>query len=143
MELTFGKKINECLIDTPNDNQYELVLQLAKKMELDLSDIDKNQFKAYIEEGEVKGFARLVKRGSIQELATLGVVRDRRNEGIGRQLIDALTNEKKVYITTVTPEFFEKLGFKKLENYPEELSNKMKNRKLWEGYGKPYVMLKK
>ena len=52
----------------------------------------------------------------------------KRNQGVGKMIIEYLINNfpaDKVYITTDLIEYFEKIGFKKIEPGPKDLVEKL------------------
>ena len=125
----------------PSISEFELVKTLAKKMALDMSNLDRKQFIIRVVSREIVGFIRIKEYGKIKELATLGVPRKFRKSGIGKSLIQySQTLAPSFYLVTVIPEYFTKFGFKMVVNIPKELKAKVQNRVLWEGYGNPVVM---
>lgn len=58
----------------------------------------------------------------------MGVVEHKRNQGIGKMIVEYLISNfptSDVYITTDLPEYFERFGFKKDEPGPKELVEKL------------------
>ena|SRR3989344_728771 len=67
------------------------------------------------EENErVIGIIRLEKHRDFYFLSSLGVAKDRRDQGIATTLLKKVLNEAKepVYLYTIIPDFFSRLGFK-------------------------------
>lgn len=129
-------------IHEPTIPEFEWLMQEASRMELDLSGIERNQCVISSNNiGETTGFVRLVKKSDCTELATLGVVRQHRGKQIGSELIKYFQRKHpELYLVTVIPEYFQKLGFEFVEVFPESLEKKLNNKILWEGYGIPVVM---
>lgn len=129
------------IIRQPTNTEFVDLLTKANRMKLDVTNCKAMQFHAAFINSELVGFIRGLKRENINELATLGVLRDFRNKGIGAQLIKTLQSKfNSLYLITVKPKYFKKLGFYPLQEIPEELSFKYTNRSLWHGYGKPVIM---
>ena len=125
----------------PSISEFELVKSLAKKMALDGTNMDRTQFIIRVVSDEIVGFVRIKDHGIIKELATLGVPRKHRKLGMGKSLIHyTQTLAPSLYLVTVIPEYFMKLGFNRVLTVPSELKAKLENKKLWEGYGNPVVM---
>lgn len=81
-----------------------------------------------VEGNEIVGFGRIRPHKEVYELGGIGVVEHRRNQGIGEMIIKYLIDNfpaNEVYITTDLQEYFEKLGFKKIEPGPKELVEKL------------------
>jgi N-acetylglutamate synthase-like GNAT family acetyltransferase len=131
---------------TPADMPF--IKKCIEKFRLDDEDLDYRQFTVAIENKEIVGFGRIrphrspkpalecTYRGSgarsqeqeIYELGCVGVVEERRNQGIGKMIIEYLIKNfptNKVYITTDLPEYFERFGFKKIEHGPKDLVEKL------------------
>ena len=82
---------------------------------------------------KVKGFARIIDRGSYVELASLGVDYYYRKQGVGKGLLEFLIKkarnvypEKPIYGVTHRPGFLEPFGFKevKIKDVPAVLKHK-------------------
>ena len=59
----------------------------------------------------------------------MGVVENRRNQGIGKTIVEHLINifpSDDVYITTDLLDYFERFGFRKIDSGPDELVEKLK-----------------
>lgn len=129
------------MIVTPSKEQFKRVLKLALAMKLDVSNHSREQFRALVMDGEVVGFGRIVQKGEIIELATLGVSKSKRSQGVGEALVAHLSSKyDELYLVTVIPEYFKKMGFEEMEQFPMELNGKMNDCELWHGYGEPKVM---
>ncbi len=95
---------------------------------LDDEDLDHRQFVVALEGREIVGFGRIIPHREVYELGGVGVVESRRNRGIGTIIVEHLKSifpSDDVYIITDIPGYFEKLGFRKIENAPEELLKKI------------------
>lgn len=81
-----------------------------------------NRFYAWEENGQMLGFAGLERHGPTAILRSVVVAAERRRSGIGRRLVEAVIDRaqplghREVYLlTTTAPEFFERLGFTRIE----------------------------
>lgn len=96
---------------------------------LDTDNVEKNlpEFIVAILDGKMIGCACL-DTGAIVELRSIAVLPAYRYRGTGGKLVDALLDRAKlmdaIYLRTMTPEFFEKKGFKKL---PDEMKKTIWN----------------
>lgn len=128
-------------IRKPSKVEFEQVIQLANAMKLDVTDANQEQFIIVKDVGEVAAFARIFPKGKLHELATLGVVKSYRGQGLSMLLINKLRAlYPELYLVTVIPEYFKKLGFEVSKEIPKELESKYNQCELWHGYGDPVVM---
>lgn len=69
------------------------------------------------EEKKIIGIGRIIKHTDCRELATFGVEKSYRKQGLGGKLVAELLKktEKPVYLATIIPRYFAKLGFLKAE----------------------------
>ena len=111
---------------SPSDMPF--ITKCIERFRLDDEDLDYRQFVVAVESKEVVGFGRIRPHKEVYELGCVGVVEERRNHGIGKMIIEHLINNfpaDKVYITTDLIEYFEKIGFKKIEPGPKDLVEKL------------------
>lgn len=128
-------------IGMPSESEFEQVIQLANSMKLDVKEAKREQFIIVKNDNEVVAFARIFPRGTLNELATLGVVKKNRGQGLSGLLINELrTMYSQLYLVTVIPDYFKKIGFKISKDIPKELEQKYNQCELWHGYGDPVVM---
>lgn len=116
----------------------EKIRPLIEKLNLDSEDLDCEKFYVFICGGIIAGFGRYKNYGDFYEIATIGVIEGHRNQGIGKALIDKLLNSipsDEIWLTTIIPEYFLKLGFKISDNIPEPLV--AKTRKICKKFNKP------
>ncbi len=112
---------------SPDDMPF--IKECIEKFRLDDEDLDYHQFIAAMDGEEIAGFGRIRPHNDVYELASVGVVENKRSQGIGRMIIEYLINHfpsDEVYITTDIPEYFERLGFRKIAPGPKELVAKLK-----------------
>lgn len=128
-------------IRKPTNEEFEQVKIAANGMKLDTSNVRKEQFVGAFSECGLAGFVRVKTVNEFKELATLGVVKEYRSQGIGRLLVKhQQSNNSKLHLVTVIPGYFKSLGFEPMRQVPEELIKKFDNAALWHSYGNPIVM---
>jgi amino-acid N-acetyltransferase len=112
-----------------------LIAYFAKKdvmLPRSLNELYENirDFWVYEERGKICGCAALhVSWDDLAEVKSLAVAQNRQGRGWGRDLVTACLTEaglmgaKKIFVLTYQPEFFKKLGFKKIkhENLPHKI----------------------
>ena len=96
------------------------VRRLAAKYDLDYEGMDKDDFWVAVEGAEVVGICGLTKHLDCLELRSLAVDDRFRKQGMGGRLVAALFQEARrdVYLTTVIPDYFARLGFETVEAAP-------------------------
>lgn len=111
---------------SPDDMSF--IKQCIERFLLDDEDLDYHQFVVAMDDKEIAGFGRVRPHKEVYELSGVGVVEHKRNQGIGRMIVEYLISRfpaSEVYITTDIPEYFERFGFKKIEPGPWELVEKL------------------
>jgi len=108
--------------------------KIALRYDLDSNDTKADQFIVAVEDKNIIGFGRLLPHAECIELGTIGVVEEHRKKGIAKRIIGELLKtakemgHKKIYLTTLIPSYFEKFGFRKLNEAPP---NCMIRKKEW------------
>ncbi len=104
-----------------------VIEQFARKFDLDVEAISGNQFLVVKDSDRILGFGRLRQYPECAEIATVGVLEDEQHKGIGSQIIQELISRgpREIYVTCVIPEFFQKLGFQMVKQYPAVLQKKV------------------
>lgn len=100
-----------------------------EKFRLDDEDLNCQQFIVAVEANEIVGFGRIRHHEKVYELGCVGVVENRRNQGIGKTIVEHLINifpSNDVYITTDLLDYFERFGFRKIDSGPDGLVEKLK-----------------
>jgi N-acetylglutamate synthase-like GNAT family acetyltransferase len=107
--------------------ELEEVLSKAGVLDLDLTDAHYDQFVVACKEKEIVGFGRIRRYEECVEVATLGVVEAEQKKGIGSAVVKELLGRTsgEVYLTTVIPQYFSRLGFKEVKDFPDVLKKKL------------------
>lgn len=111
-----------------SSNDMSFIKEHIKKFQLDDEDLDYHQFVVAVDDNEILGFGRIRPHKDVYELGSVGVIENRRSQGIGKMIVEHLISifpTKEVYITTDIPEYFERFGFKKIEPGPKNLVEKL------------------
>lgn len=113
------------------ESDIEIIRPYVEHLNLDIFDMDYQKFYIYEHEGLIAGFGRYKNMGDYYELATIGVLEPFRRKGIGKKIVNQLLNTipaKEIWLTTIIPEYFQKFGFKKInDNIPIQLRLKTRN----------------
>jgi N-acetylglutamate synthase-like GNAT family acetyltransferase len=106
---------------------FELIKKYIAKFELDDRDLRIEQFVVAKECNDLLGFGRIRKHKGCDEFCSLGVIEQKRLNGIAKLLIEARIKiaTQPIYLVTIIPEFFEPLGFKTVISYPPEIQDKL------------------
>lgn len=102
---------------------FAQIIGLAKGYGLNYFGMEADNFWVAEEGLQILGIIGLRRYRDCQELCSLGVIEEFRKRGIGTKLVFALLAEVKddVYLATIIPRFFEKLGFKSAEDIPPSM----------------------
>lgn len=97
------------------------------ELSLDDNDLEPEQFLIAKTGEEIVGFGRLRTYPDSCELCSLGVVEKFRRQGVGSELSRALIqkSDRPLYLVTIIPEFFKKLGFNVIREFPSEIKVKL------------------
>jgi N-acetylglutamate synthase-like GNAT family acetyltransferase len=114
------------IIHQPTESEFEQVKKYAKQFNLDDENMERNQFKVLLQDNKLAAFGRLKVHKDAIELCTLGVVEEFRGKKLGETFVrDFIANAKQdIYVVTVIPAFFSKLGFKEVKEYPASIKEK-------------------
>jgi N-acetylglutamate synthase-like GNAT family acetyltransferase len=99
------------------------IVSLARECGLDYAGMEADEFWVAEEAGRVLGIVALKTHAECRELCALGVDAAWRGRGIGARLVRHLLGgvDGDVYLATVIPEFFERLGFERSVDVPRSL----------------------
>lgn len=92
---------------------FDDIVDLARRLELDHAGMDEDIFWVAEESGEVVGIVALREHADCLELCSLGVDPAFRGRGVGRALVEALMGEAPgdIHLATVIPDYFQAIGF--------------------------------
>ena len=90
------------------------IVRMIGEFHLDYENLEPGQFVIVEDAGVMVGFGRLKPYPDATELGCVGVLHERRNQGIGSLIVDELISRgpKEVWITTDMPNYFRSLGFR-------------------------------
>ena len=105
---------------------YPQILNLAKKLELDYSGMEADDFLVAEDSSKIVGICGLKKHEDCLELCSLGVDENYRKHGMARKLITGVLKKARseVYLATIIPDFFRKFGFEKSPQTPLSMIKK-------------------
>ena len=124
----------EFVFQAASQKDLPIIENLAKKLDLDCENLDWTQFIIVKRADKIIGFGRLRKYNSNSsqpeecfEIATVGVIAEERKSGIGSIIVKELIKKgpRDIFITCVIPDFFKKLGFHLVKQYPSVLQKKV------------------
>jgi N-acetylglutamate synthase-like GNAT family acetyltransferase len=112
----------------PEIKEFEQVKQLVNDFWLDDTGLQPQQFQVLSDNGKVIAFGRLREHADATELCTMGVAGEFQKKGFGKEMVNHLLCRAKcdVYLVTVIPDFFKRLGFDFAEQYPDSIQKKIK-----------------
>jgi len=99
------------------------VRELAEALGLDSPGMEDDSFWVAEDNGRIEGICGLKRHPDCFELYALGVEESGRGQGIGGDLVRALIGEVKgdIYLATVIPGFFERVGFSRTSEFPRSM----------------------
>jgi|SRR6185312_10392306 len=111
----------------PDTKEFEQIKQLVEELWLDNENMQPGQFRVLSDNGKVIAFGRLRKHSDATEICSVGVATDFQKRGFGKKIVEHLLQQAngEIYLVTVVPDFFAKIGFKKVDKYPDSLKHKV------------------
>lgn len=103
------------------------IVRMIGEFQLDYENLQPEQF-IVVEDGDVMvGFGRLQPCLDATELGCVGVLHERRKQGIGKLIIDELIcrGPEEIWITTDKPDYFRTLGFVESAQMPNSIARKL------------------
>jgi N-acetylglutamate synthase-like GNAT family acetyltransferase len=125
--------MKEIDIIQPSLHELEQIRNYAVSFNLDCSDLSPGQFLIARMNNKITGFVRLKKHRDCTELSTLGVLPEYRSRRLGEILVNRILKQAapgKIYILTVIPSYFSKLGFRATDHIPDSLKPKKEDCKI-------------
>ena len=125
-DITDGQ--NPLCIRNATEADLPFIQETVARLRLDGEDLRAEQFIVAEEGGRTVAFGRIKPYRRTYELGCVAVVEDRRSRGIGELVVRELIRrfpQRRVYVTTDVPEYFERLGFVRTKALPRELSDKI------------------
>ena len=122
------------IIIPASEKDFPVIERLAKNFDLDREDATWKQFVVAKNDNDVIGLGRLRTYPECTEIATVGVIPDERNKGVGSAIVKELVRmaPSEIFVTCVIPSFFQKLGFETVKHYPPVLQKKVDFCKLYD-----------
>lgn len=96
-----------------NPEELSLVAELERKLDLEVPSLKSNETWLLEEEGELVGLAKITDLGPAYFLSSVGIVPEKRGQGLARQLLQTVLKgrDKDIYLYTIIPEFFFPFSF--------------------------------
>ncbi len=118
---------NSIKITAALSTDMPVIEQLAKGFDLDCEDMVWDQFMVAKRADKIIGFGRMRKYTECTEVATVGVISQEQKKGVGTLIVKELIRRgpAEIYVTCVIPDFFNKLGFQMVKQYPAVLRKKV------------------
>jgi N-acetylglutamate synthase-like GNAT family acetyltransferase len=103
------------------------IVRMIGEFHLDYENLEPGQFVIVEDDGVMVGFGRLKPYPDATELGCVGVLHDRRNQGIGTLIVDELISRgpKEIWITTDMPNYFRPMGFVESNEIPDSIAKKL------------------
>lgn len=123
----------DVLVSPAEEGDMPMVECLAKSFDLDCEELSWKQFVVAKNNETIIGFGRLRYRPDCTEIATVGVIEEERNKGVGTAIVNELIRigSNEIFLTCVIPHFFSRLGFETVKQYPSVLQKKVDFCKLY------------
>lgn len=104
-----------------------VIVRMIGEFSLDFEDLHPDQFVVADHDGKMVGFGRLKTYCDAVEMGCVGVLHDRRNQGIGRMIIEELIRRgpETIWVTTDLPGYLRPLGFRESEDMPDSIARKL------------------
>ena len=109
------------------ETDMPVIQQLAKAFDLDCEDLSWGQFVLAKRADKIIGFGRLRQYPDCTEVATVGVISEEQKNGVGTLIVKELIRRgpAEIFVTCVIPDFFNKIGFQMVKQYPAVLRKKV------------------
>jgi len=90
-----------------------LIAYLERRLEFEVPCFEVNETWLLEARGEPAGLARITDLGPAYFLSSVGIIPEKRGQGLARKLLETILEgrEKDIYLYTIIPEFFFRFGF--------------------------------
>lgn len=114
-------------IRTATNRDMPAIVRMIGEFHLDYENLQPQQFIVVEDDDVMVGFGRLKPYPDATELGCVGVLHERRKQGVGKLIVDELIRRgpREIWITTDLPEYFRPLGFKGADNVPLSIAKKL------------------
>jgi N-acetylglutamate synthase-like GNAT family acetyltransferase len=114
-------------IRSATNRDMPCIVRMIGEFHLDYENLQPQQFIVVEDEGEMIGFGRLKPYTDATELGCVGVLHERRKQGIGKMIVDELLarGPREIWITTDLPEYFRPMGFTESDRVPVSIVKKL------------------
>jgi|GEM_PF-306554 N-acetylglutamate synthase-like GNAT family acetyltransferase len=111
--ILYAKIKNVVKIRLARPEEQPLIAYLEKRLELEVPCLEVNETWLLEVGEEPTGLARITDLGSAFFLSSVGIVPEKRGQGLARKLLETILEgrEKDIYLYTIIPEFFFRFGF--------------------------------
>ncbi len=115
--------ISSMCIRKARKNDFPDILRIARKYNLNYLGMESDDYWVAAEGKAILGICGLRKNPGCQELCSLGVEEVMRGRGLGKRLVQRLLSDVRgeIYLATVIPEFFGRLGFEATPHRPPSM----------------------
>ena len=122
MNSTINYLIEPCTV-----YDFKRVGELIQEFELDNRNLTPEQFLVIKHDSEIIAFGRVLEHDSCSEICSLGVINNKRNQGLAKNMMMALIQKatKPIYIVSILPKYFVAMGFQMCEDFPEIIQSKL------------------
>ena len=112
---------------TATNKDMPAIVRMIGEFHLDYENLQPQQFVIAEDRDVMVGFGRLKPYSDATELGCVGVLHERRKQGIGKLIVDELISRspREVWITTDLPEYFRTMGFVESHDLPESIAQKL------------------
>jgi N-acetylglutamate synthase-like GNAT family acetyltransferase len=114
-------------IEKATESNFEKIKAYISEFDLDNRDLQCGQFLVAKENNKLLGFGRIRKHNGCDEFCSLGVLEEERFNGIAKELVLARIKiaTQPIYLVCIIPEYFKKLGFIIVDEFPDEIADKL------------------
>lgn len=112
---------------TATNKDMPAIVRMIGEFHLDYENLQPLQFVIAEDRDVMVGFGRLKPYSDATELGCVGVLHERRKQGIGKLIVDELISRgpREIWITTDLPEYFRSMGFTESRDLPASISQKL------------------